>query len=68
MEVTGRQLFYAGKPLEAMKWLERALNEDAFCHSSLRRHVLITMGELLGANDPLKAVEFTEPFLPAHGL
>jgi hypothetical protein len=59
MEVTGRQLFYAGKPREAMEWLERALNCDAFRHSLWRRNVLITMAELQGADDPRKAAEFT---------
>lgn len=59
MEVTGRQLFYAGKPREAMEWLERALDCDAFRHSLWRRNVLITMAELQGADDPRKAAEFT---------
>lgn len=59
MEVTGRQLSYAGKSQEAVKWLERALSCDAFCHSLWRRNVLITMAELHGSNDPRKAAEFT---------
>src|SRR5262249_51618655 len=40
MEVTGRQLTYAGKSREAMEWLERALRCDAFHHSLWRRNVL----------------------------
>lgn len=59
MEVTGRQLSYAGRPQEAKQWLERALNCDAFRHSLWRRNVLITMAELHSANDPRKATEFT---------
>ena len=59
MEVTGRQLSYAGKSQEAVKWLERALSCDAFCHSLWRRNVLITMAELYGSDDPRKAAEFT---------
>src|SRR5207245_9224519 len=59
MEVTGRQLSYAGKQQEAIEWLERALNCDAFRHSLWRRNVLITMAELHGPRDPRKAAEFT---------
>lgn len=59
MEVTGRQLFYAGKPREAMEWLEHALDCDAFRHSLWRRNVLITMAELHGADNARKAAEFT---------
>jgi len=59
MEVTGRQLSYAGRPQEAVEWLERALNCDAFRHSLWRRNVLITMAELHGDDDPRKAAEFT---------
>ncbi len=58
MEVTGRQLSYAGRPEEATKWLERALNCDAFHHSLWRRDILITLAELQGGNDPRKAAEF----------
>ena len=59
LEVTGRQLSYAGRPREAMELLERALNCDAYCHSLWRRNVLITLAELHGVNDPRKAAEFT---------
>lgn len=58
-EVTGRQLFYAGKPQEARGWLERALDCDAFHHSLWRRNVLITMAEIHGVQDHCKAAEFT---------
>jgi hypothetical protein len=50
---------YAGKPQEALEWLERALTCDAFHHSLWRRNVLITMAELLGPHDSHKAAEFT---------
>jgi tetratricopeptide (TPR) repeat protein len=59
MEVTGRQLSYAGKTREAIEWLERALNCDAYRHSLWRRNVLITLAELHGPNDPGKAAEYT---------
>lgn len=59
MEVTGRQLSYAGKRKEAMLWLERALHCDAYDHSLLRRNALITMAELQGAHDSSKAAKFT---------
>jgi hypothetical protein len=59
MEVTGRQLSYAGKPREAIEWLERALNCDAYRHSLWCRNVLITLAELHGDSDPHKAAEYT---------
>jgi tetratricopeptide (TPR) repeat protein len=58
-EVTGRQLSYAGKPQEAVTWLDRALACDAYCHSLWRRNVLITLAELHGPRDPHAAAEFT---------
>jgi hypothetical protein len=59
MEVTGRQLSYAHKPLEAITWLERALNCDAYRNSLLRRNVLITVAGLYSHHDPHKAVTYT---------
>jgi hypothetical protein len=59
MEVTGRQLSYAGKAQEAVTWLERALTCDAYCRSLLRRNVLITLAKLHGLHAPRKAAEFT---------
>jgi hypothetical protein len=59
MEVTGRQLSYAGKSHEAMTWLTRAIVCDAYHNSLWRRNVLITMAKLHGPTDPRKATEFT---------
>ena len=59
MEVTGRQLSYAGKPQEAITWLERALTCDAYRNSLLRRNALITLAALHGHHDPHKAAECT---------
>jgi hypothetical protein len=59
MEVTGRQLSYAGKSEQAVTWLERALSCDAYCQSLLRRNVLITLAKLYCAYAPRKAAEFT---------
>lgn len=59
MEVTGRQLSYAGKSEQAVTWLERALSCDAYCNSLLRRNVLITLAKLHGPHAPRKAAEFT---------
>ena len=59
LEVTGRQLSYTGKPRDAMEWLGRALNCDAFRHSLWRRNVLITMAELRGTHDSRTAAELT---------
>ena len=59
MEVTGRQLSYAGKLQEAKIWLGRALTCGAYRHSLWRRNVLITMAELHGPADPRGAIEFT---------
>jgi tetratricopeptide (TPR) repeat protein len=59
MEVTGRQLFYAGKAQEAKTWLDSALSCDAYHNSVLRRNLLITMAELYASQDSRKAPEFT---------
>jgi hypothetical protein len=59
MEVTGRQLFYAGKAQEAKTWLDSALSCDAYHNSVLRRNLLITMAELHASQDSRKASEFT---------
>ncbi len=58
LEVMGRQLAYAGRKREAMVFLERAIDRDAFRYSTLRRNVLITMAELC-ADDPVRAVKLT---------
>jgi hypothetical protein len=59
MEVTGRQLSYAGKSQEAITWLTRAVACDVYRNSLWRRNVLITMAELHGPTDPRKATELT---------
>jgi tetratricopeptide (TPR) repeat protein len=59
MEVTGRQLSYAGRKQEALTWLKQALAYDAYHHSLWRRNVLITVAELYGPHDPRKAATFT---------
>jgi hypothetical protein len=59
LEVTGRQLSYARKSEQAVQWLNRALDCNAFHHSLWRRNVLITVAELHGAIAPVKAAEFT---------
>jgi hypothetical protein len=59
MEVTGRQLGYANRREEAVKWLSRALSCDAYQKSLWRRNVLVTQADLHSAQDPKKAVEFT---------
>ena len=56
IEVMGRQLSYAGKKEQAIRWLERALECDAYRNSLWRRNVLITMAELHGGD---KAKDFT---------
>ena len=46
LEVTGRQLGYAGKREEAIDWLDRALSCKAYKTSLWRRNVLVTLADL----------------------
>jgi tetratricopeptide (TPR) repeat protein len=55
-EVMGRQLSYAGKPAEAIEWLERARSYPIREHELWRRNVLITLAELVAKADPARAV------------
>jgi tetratricopeptide (TPR) repeat protein len=59
LEVTGRQLGYAGKHEEAIDWLDRALSCTAYQNSLWRRNVLITLADLYSKTEPKKAQEFT---------
>ena len=59
LEVTGRQLSYAGESTTAIPWLEKALQCDAYHHSLWRRNVLITLAKLEGPQNPKKAIELT---------
>jgi tetratricopeptide (TPR) repeat protein len=59
MEVTGRQLSYAGRNQEAVTWLERAIACNAYHYSVLRRNVLITIAELYAPHDHRKAAAST---------
>jgi PAS domain-containing protein len=59
LEVTGRQLGYAGQNQQAIDWLDRALACDAYKKSLWRRNVLVTEADLHSKHDPKKAAEFT---------
>lgn len=59
LEVTGRQLGYAGKREQAIEWLDRALSCEAYKKSLWRRNVLITLADLYSKAEPKKALEFT---------
>lgn len=59
LEVTGRQLGYAGKREEAIAWLTRALSCKAYEKSLWRRNVLVTLADLYSKAEPKKAAEFT---------
>jgi hypothetical protein len=59
LEVTGRQLFYAGRQQEATTWLKRAVTCNAYRLSVLRRNALITLAELYASDDPHRAEQFT---------
>jgi tetratricopeptide (TPR) repeat protein/energy-coupling factor transporter ATP-binding protein EcfA2 len=59
LEVTGRQLGYAGKREEAIDWLDRALSCKAYKTGLWRRNVLVTMADLHSQPHPKKAVEYT---------
>jgi tetratricopeptide (TPR) repeat protein len=59
LEVTGRQISYAGQSETAIPWLEKALECDAYHHSLWRRDVLITLAELKGERNPQTAVDLT---------
>jgi tetratricopeptide (TPR) repeat protein len=59
LEVTGRQLGYAGKREESIEWLDRALSCQAYQNSLWRRNVLITLADLYSKTEPKKAAEFT---------
>ncbi len=59
LEVTGRQLGYAGQNEQAIDWLDSALACNAYRKSLWRRNVLVTEADLYSKQDPKKAVEFT---------
>jgi hypothetical protein len=59
LEVTGRQLGYAGQNEQAIDWLDRALACNAYRKSLWRRNVLVTQADLYSKPDPKKAVELT---------
>ncbi len=59
LEVTGRQLGYAGQNEQAIAWLDRALACNAYQKSLWRRNVLVTEADLCSKLDSKKASEFT---------
>jgi hypothetical protein len=58
LEITGRQLGYAGRQEEALTLLKLAIACSAYRQSILRRNVLITMAKL-SVDEPREAVTFT---------
>jgi hypothetical protein len=58
-EVMGRQLAYAGRRAEAIDWLERAHTYPIAKHELWRRNVMITLAELVGQEDPARAIPLT---------
>lgn len=58
-EVIGRQLHYAGRSADGAVWLERALRCNAYRQSLWRRNVLITLAEICGPTERLRAAELT---------
>lgn len=68
LEVSGRQISYAGQVDRAIPWLEQALQCDAFRHSLWRRDVLITLADLKSPTSRQVAVELTaEAIVVANG-
>ncbi len=59
LEVTGRQLGYAGQNQQAIAWLDRALACKAYQKSLWRRNVLVTEADLYSKLDPKKASGLT---------
>jgi tetratricopeptide (TPR) repeat protein len=59
LEVTGRQLGYAGRNEQAIDWLDHALACNAYKKSLWRRNVLVTQAYLHSKHNPKKAAEFT---------
>ena len=58
-EVTGRQLAYAGRWEEALRWMGRALERDVRGFAILRRNLLVTVGEGVARYNLAAACQFS---------